>query len=794
MNRILNRRDKDGNIQRKEKSREKKIRPLSGDSLWWVFRTSPHKKLDQEHQNIVSEIKQKLLNAGYPSPEDDQVEFALGSDYANKDPGKAYEILALFQESVEGLIRPCDPNVQLEGAINRTNVTCYVDSVLFAMFAGFQSYDQIFFGAFENDSQRILSRILLLYANMLRAGMLIHTDLTKNLQDALAACGWQNSPNEQQDASEFYGFIAQILNIPLLSMKSKIFHHATPDERHDYRIVEEQVLNVSIPDTDDCQPVPLEKCLEGYLNNKVEITRSVPRIYPFSSVRTDIDKELLCRWDTSRSTPSLPISGRPPETSNNNSLKRSQTMKEFQNSNKLYRDRVKLKKFQSTRDLSCKDVRILAWQFFNILRPSPISFKYSSKNPSNSVPILIGDIAWHKKNKTSTTIIEGISERGNTAPALVICLKRYGFKDGQPYRKNTPIDIPEEIFLPHLIDDESAEEYDQTQSFKLVLKAVVCHRGKSLNEGHYITLVRRAASISNGDSNSSQKLSDASQPPHYSKDQWCKFDDLSNPRVTKIDFIEAILAEMPYLLFYQIQPQFQESSVTSDCADSDQDPPSYDSGIALTLTASYPSQSSEMRNQSGNENQYVAPQFSGDLGYGELPDSNGSSSLKEDLDSFKLDDSINNLCFSTQIPRLKTSNLTPPANEEITKTRISKAASLFTKGSLKSRSSSQSGESRITATILRLNLMRSREQLRKPEVCKERQNNDESFESQVPIFNVDDNVNPLSETHEFFKRKKDQKRSKSLVHGIKKDLDSHAVESLEEKSKLKDTERECKIM
>ncbi|POS85212.1 hypothetical protein EPUL_003427, partial [Erysiphe pulchra] len=773
MNRLLNRRDKDGNFQRKEKPREKKIRPLSGDFLWWFFRTSPHKKQDQEHENIVAEIKQKLINAGHQSPKDDQVDFALGSDYANRDPDRAYEILALFQESVEGLIRTCDPNIQLEGAINRNNVTCYIDSVLFAMFAGFQSYDRIFFGAFENDAQRILSRMLLLYANMLRAGKLIHTDLTKTLQNALTACGWENSPHDQQDASEFYGFIAQTLNIPLLSMKSKIFHHATPDESHDYRIVEEQVLNVSIPDTEDYQPVPLERCLEGYLNNKVEITRSVPRIYPFSTVRTDIDKELLCRWDTSRSTPSLPMSDWPSEISCNNSLQRSQTMKEIQSENISFQDRGKVKKLCSTREVSRKDVRILAWQFFNILRPPPISLNHTSNKSSNSVPILIGDIAWHKKNKTSTTVIEGVSEIGNSAPALVICLKRYGFKNGHPFRKNTPIDIPEEIFLPHLIDDEGVDGYDQTQSYKLVLMAVVCHRGKSLNEGHYTTLVRRAASISIGDSNSTRKLSNASRPPHYAKDQWCKFDDLSNPRVFPVNFEEAILAEMPYLLFYQIQPQFKENSVTSDCANSDQDPPSYDSGVALTLTASCPSQSSELREKSGKENEYVTPQSFEVTEFGELLEKNGNSRLTDDLLNDKLDDCTSNSSPTVQIPTQKSPTQIPSPTEETTKTRLSRAASRFTRGSLRSRPSSQSGESRISATISRLSLMRSKEQLRRSELNKERQNNDEFVVSQIPFVIDESNINPAIETHDCCKKKRDQKRHRSLGYSSRRDHDLH---------------------
>ncbi|TQS35713.1 hypothetical protein Golomagni_03859 [Golovinomyces magnicellulatus] len=790
MNRLLNRRDKDCSLHRRDKSREKKTRPLSGDSIWRFFKPSSHKKLDQEHANVVAEIKQKLINAGHPSPKDDQVNFALGSDYADGDADRAYEILVLFQESVEGFIRPCDPSVKLVGAINRNNVTCYIDSVLFAMLAVFQSYDLIFCGTFENDAQRILSRMLLLYANMLRAGKLIHVDLTKNLQDALAACNWNNNSTEQQDASEFYGFIAQTLNIPLLSMKSNIYHHATPDESHDHRIIEEQVLNVSIPDVEEGQTVPLERCLEEYLNNKIEITRSLPHSYAFSSIRSETDKGLLYRCDTSRSTPSLPISSQFIETPKPSNLVRSRTMEEVPSRKDLSHTHKKLNKSQSLRDVSRKDVRILAWQFFNILRPSPVSISHISSKSSHSLPILIGDIAWHRENKTSTSTIEGVSDTGKSAPALAICLKRYGFKDGYPYRKNTPIDIPEEMFLPHLIDDENTEDYDQTQSFKLVLMAVVCHRGKSLNEGHYTTLVRRAGSIADGDSNSTRKLSNASQPPTYSTDQWYKFDDLANPRVFPVNFDDAIHAEMPYLLFYQVQPRFQGNYVSSDYTNSDQQPPSYDSGVALTDSVSNPSQDNETRKISftdGANSSLSSPEVRDS---GEFTIQNYIASLPVDFvdDCTRIPGSIAEH-IEVHFPAIS------PGAEDNTKTRISRAASRFTKGSLRSRPASQSGENRISATISRLNLMRSKEQLRKSEVVKGRQSIEEMAEPHSPLVPFEDNiVSPEGEIYDQPKKKKDKKRTKSIGYCVRKDQDSQSVENYEEKNKFKDSEKECKIM
>jgi hypothetical protein len=62
-------------------------------------------------------------------------------------------------------------------------------------------------------------------------------------------------------------------------------------------------------------------------------------------------------------------------------------------------------------------------------------------------------------------------------------------------RLDTYIDIPLEIGLPHFISDESSDDFGSNfTNFKLSLQSVICHRGNSLDSGHYIALVRGDAS------------------------------------------------------------------------------------------------------------------------------------------------------------------------------------------------------------------------------------------------------------------------------------------------------------
>jgi hypothetical protein len=109
--------------------------------------------------------------------DDPQIEYALQTKYADGDVDKAYEILELIQQSVEGQIRPFNPNVHMQGAENRHAVTCYLDALLFAMFARLQSFERLLSSRFDDEPRRRLSTLIRIWVNMLRTGKLIQTDM-----------------------------------------------------------------------------------------------------------------------------------------------------------------------------------------------------------------------------------------------------------------------------------------------------------------------------------------------------------------------------------------------------------------------------------------------------------------------------------------------------------------------------------------------------------------------------------------------------------------------------------------
>lgn len=76
-----------------------------------------------------------------------------------------------------GYIVPYNPKVAMTGAINREYVTCYLDTLLFAMFARMTPYEEMLRHEFTDEPKKKLATLLRLWVNMLRSGKLIHTDM-----------------------------------------------------------------------------------------------------------------------------------------------------------------------------------------------------------------------------------------------------------------------------------------------------------------------------------------------------------------------------------------------------------------------------------------------------------------------------------------------------------------------------------------------------------------------------------------------------------------------------------------
>lgn len=95
---------------------------------------------------------------------------------------KAFDLLMVIEDSIEGILHDYNTDVKLVGAVNRQGVTCYLDALLFAMFARLDFFEAILYQPFtdSDDPRRKLVILLRLWVNMLRSGRLITTDIVGN--------------------------------------------------------------------------------------------------------------------------------------------------------------------------------------------------------------------------------------------------------------------------------------------------------------------------------------------------------------------------------------------------------------------------------------------------------------------------------------------------------------------------------------------------------------------------------------------------------------------------------------
>ncbi|KAK4105087.1 cysteine proteinase [Parathielavia hyrcaniae] len=807
-------RDKHGHRRNRSSETGSKPRPLTAESWLSIFKPDSTKQAQREKEEEekeagkVEDVAKRLEELNYHEISHDIIRLALHSNFAAGDINKAVELLQLQQLAFSGIIQPYDPNVKMLGAENRGNVTCYLDSLLFAMFAHLTAFESMLKNDLENEPQRKLAALIRLWVNMLRSGKLIHTDITEHIQQALADCGWKDAARlEQQDTSEAFCFIADALQLPLLALRMDLFHQGKGDV-DDHKVVHERCLNLPVPPDTDGKGVKLEDCMEAYFNNKVDVLRdSVEE-------KKSIDKPAVTPESTIRM---VPEDGTPAEDTENNQLQRRWTMHgdvvqspvsvlspSFPPSNSRVRSTSIIQRFivsekttsadAETRSLLqrakrtgsnvVKAVTIPAWQFYRL-------------------------IPWNATSNSAPSSDVELARHFNKRPVVAICLKRYTMTEkGVPIRQNTFIDIPDSLRLPHfmVVDDRTGEEQDPnglSQGYKLVLQSVICHRGDSIHSGHYVAYARVAPKLL-----TDNRGHDHDPPPDYEEPQWVKFDDLAiERRVEPVDDIQQCLRrqeEMPYVLIYQLVPMVDVTAASTD--GSVTDPPGYlESTVDVSKTPS-----TETISDAGRLSKSTSGYFESATTLTQSGPHLRPSSEIEKLPRLSYEDDMQALTIQTDNSRrgsitfsepVATSNTaaSPDAaspavtpQEETTSARLSRAAAMFKSGASKSRPTSQAGEGRISLTISRLGFGRQSKDSGSSG-GNGIANSEASASEQGGPTDGEDSAGREKEHHHFHKKeKKDRDRSKPK---------SRDKEEKKEKEKGKgkgrevvQPDRECTIM
>ena len=287
----------------------------------FAYHRSPDKKPEKEEEKKIKGILERLHHYGIDNISESNVEYALHSKASQGDPEAAFRMLMMLEDTYEGIIKPYNADTRLVGAVNRDGITCYLDTLLFAMFAKLDSFEAMLYDNFEDAKRKRLAGLLRLWVNMLRTGRLVTTDVTEHIQHALVDCGWRDAGrHQQQDPSEAFTFITGQLELPMLTLKMDMYHTGKEDPQDDHKFVNERLLEVAILDApaEGRDVITLEDCLEHYFNNKIEVKRyreqqrrNTFRSASLADSATKLEKESATHVEVLEVGPETPVAQTP---------------------------------------------------------------------------------------------------------------------------------------------------------------------------------------------------------------------------------------------------------------------------------------------------------------------------------------------------------------------------------------------------------------------------------------------------------------------------------------------------
>lgn len=203
-----------------------------------------------------------------------------------------YKFFRLYQLSSEGKMITCKgeyknkhKEISLVGMDNYSNTTCYLDSLIVALFYSNSSFDFLLdktidpnlSSEFQQQVER-MKTVLRFIVNLLRAGEHINTNIMYQLLVTLDSLGCDIAlSRKQQDALQIFEFLAESLSLPLLTLKLDIIHTGKLNVNDDLRLIGERSLLISIPSsaTSNDSPITLEECLNTYFNNSITVRRHI---------------------------------------------------------------------------------------------------------------------------------------------------------------------------------------------------------------------------------------------------------------------------------------------------------------------------------------------------------------------------------------------------------------------------------------------------------------------------------------------------------------------------------------
>lgn len=509
-------------------------------------------------KNSSAVAQLKALFAADAQPSTAQAIAALKSPFSQGSVVRAFYFVRYFQLSNVGYFITNDGHdragapIRLVGAENWENVMCYMDALLFSMFANLESFEPILFVLNQHPNALVtqLSGLLRVYVNLMRLGNVITTDISQKICECLCKLGFAEAlSHHQQDCAPLFEFLTETLAMPLLTFRVEIQHlgkHDTDDTKYS----KERILFVSISDDDDDagdlkaedarvelhadakeEVVLLEECLEHYFNNSISVKRELQRRATLESIN---GRDALPKMGDVPAVPENDVM-QPVERPDAQDKERPEPKKHVSNSS-LSQARPTAASTNSQVQVRTRSLTLSIWSILSV-ESKPREVMLPAWMLLRLLPFYTDD-----NDGGSESVARSSSEFANRRPVLPLCLKRYYFSasNQRAGRSRKRIVIPPVIDLPLFVADDSGST--SSSGFKLILESAVCHRGTTISSGHFVSAVRKNAHVE--DETLEQSLNAL----------WYLYDDMKKTRVVTKTFKEIFDKEWPYMLFYRLVP------------------------------------------------------------------------------------------------------------------------------------------------------------------------------------------------------------------------------------------------
>ncbi|KAI9298891.1 cysteine proteinase [Neoconidiobolus thromboides FSU 785] len=199
-----------------------------------------------EYKNQLAQIVNILKQQGILRSQCDIEHYFKLCNYDVYETTQYLTCLALAEV---GILVSVNETNQLLGVENAAGTSCYIDTILFAMYSHETTFDCLLQSKKLQDKlSESLQTLCRFFVNLLRSNLLVRAEIVESIRKKLIECGWGTNKYSQEDAGEFFLFLCNLFQLPYLPFNLQLIHGAKLDPKLDTKLIEDRILPLSLPE------------------------------------------------------------------------------------------------------------------------------------------------------------------------------------------------------------------------------------------------------------------------------------------------------------------------------------------------------------------------------------------------------------------------------------------------------------------------------------------------------------------------------------------------------------------